>query len=79
MLRRHKIKPGTLVTLTPVVEPFDPVVGLVLGPDIEESQHTPCYFVLADGDKYSLPESLLAEIVAEPGQSENFVRIFEDF
>ena len=76
MLKRHKIKPGTLVTLTPVVEPFDPVVGLVLGPDIEESQHTPCYFVLADGDKYSLPESLLAEIVAEPRAVRKFRQNF---
>ena len=74
MLKRHKIKPGTLVTLTPVIESFDPVVGLVLGPDMKESQHTPCYFVLADGEKYSLPESLLAEIITEPGQAENFAQ-----
>ena len=74
MLKRHKIKPGTLVTLTPVIEPFDPVVGLVLGPDMKESQHTPCYFVLADGEKYSLPESLLAEIITEPAQAENFAQ-----
>ena len=74
MLKRHKIKPGTLVTLTPVIEPFDPVVGLVLGPDMKESQHTPCYFVLADGEKYSLPESLLAEIITEPEQVENFAQ-----
>ena len=74
MLKRHKIKPGTLVTLTPVIEPFDPVVGLVLGPDMKESQHTPCYFVLADGEKYSLPESLLAEIITEPEQAENFAQ-----
>ena len=74
MLKRHKIKPGTLVTLTPVIEPFDPVVGLVLGPDAKESQHTPCYFVLADGEKYSLPESLLEEIIAEPQQAENFAQ-----
>ena len=74
MLKRHKIKPGTLVTLTPVIEPFDPVGGLVLGPDMKESQHTPCYFVLADGEKYSLPESLLAEIITEPEQAENFAQ-----
>ena len=74
MLRRHKIRPGTLVTLTPVIEPFDPVVGLVLGPDAKESQHTPCYFVLADGERYSLPESLLEEIIAEPEQAENFAQ-----
>ena len=74
MLKRHKIKPGTLVTLTPVIEPFDPVVGLVLGPDMKESQHTPCYFVLADGERYSLPESLLAEITTEPEQAENFAQ-----
>ena len=74
MLKSHNIKPGTLVTLTPVIEPFDPVVGLVLGPDMKESQHTPCYFVLADGEKYSLPESLLAEIITEPGQAENFAQ-----
>ena len=74
MLKRHKIKPGTLVTLTPVIEPFDPVGGLVLGPDMKESRHTPCYFVLADGEKYSLPESLLAEIIAEPEQAENFAQ-----
>ena len=74
MLSEHKIKPGTLVTLTPVIEPFDPVVGLVLGPDMKESQHTPCYFVLADGEKYSLPESLLAEIITEPAQAENFAQ-----
>jgi hypothetical protein len=74
MLKRHKIKPGTLVTLTPVIEPFDPVVGLVLGPDMKESQHTPCYFVLADGERYSLPESLLAEIITEPEQAENFAQ-----
>ena len=74
MLKRHKIKPGTLVTLTPVIEPFDPVVGLVLGPDMKESQHTPCYFVLADGEKYSLPESLLEVIIAEPQQAENFAQ-----
>lgn len=74
MLKRHKIKPGTLVTLTPVIEPFDPVVGLVLGPDMKESQHTPCYFVLADGERYSLPESLLAEIITEPEQVENFAQ-----
>ena len=74
MLSEHKIKPGTLVTLTPVVEPFAPVVGLVLGPDMKESRHTPCYFVLADGEKYSLPESLLAEIIAEPEQAENFAQ-----
>ena len=74
MLRRHKIRPGTLVTLTPVIEPFDPVVGLVLGPDAKESQHTPCYFVLADGERYSLPESLLEVIIAEPQQAENFAQ-----
>ena len=74
MLKSHNIKPGTLVTLTPVIEPFDPVVGLVLGPDMKESQHTPCYFVLADGEKYSLPESLLAEIITEPEQAENFAQ-----
>ena len=74
MLKRHNIKPGTLVTLTPVIEPFDPVVGLVLGPDAKESQHTPCYFVLADGERYSLPESLLAEIITEPEQAENFAQ-----
>ena len=74
MLKSHNIKPGTLVTLTPVIEPFDPVVGLVLGPDMKESQHTPCYFVLADGERYSLPESLLAEIITEPGQAENFAQ-----
>ena len=73
-LNVHKIKPGTLVTLTPVIEPFDPVVGLVLGPDTKESRYTPCYFVLADGEQYSLPESLLEEIIAEPGQAENFVQ-----
>ena len=74
MLKSHNIKPGTLVTLTPVIEPFDPVVGLVLGPDMKESQHTPCYFVLADGERYSLPESLLAEIITEPEQAENFAQ-----
>ena len=74
MLKSHNIKPGTLVTLTPVIEPFDPVVGLVLGPDMKESQHTPCYFVLADGERYSLPESLLEEIIAEPEQAENFAQ-----
>ena len=74
MLKSHNINPGTLVTLTPVIEPFDPVVGLVLGPDMKESQHTPCYFVLADGERYSLPESLLAEIITEPEQAENFAQ-----
>ena len=70
MLKNHKIKPGTLVMLTPVVEPFDPVVGLVLRQTYESS--IPAYIVLADGNEYSLPETLLSEIIAEPQPAENF-------
>jgi hypothetical protein len=71
---KFNIKPGTLVSLAPVIEPFGPVVGLVMGPDILGSEHIPSYIVLAEGKEYSLPESLLDKIIAEPTPAENFTQ-----